>query len=80
MTNDQKEKYLKTMCVGTCKDYRLVGHVPIKLTFLFCKFIEKRNNQTFAKVNGRRKLENSLVVPSIMQMEMKSTLKHFKKR
>ena len=29
---------------------------------MFCRFIEKRNNQIFAEVNGGRKLENGLVV------------------
>ena len=33
--------------------------------FLFCRFIEKRNNQIFAEVNGGKKLENGLVVPCI---------------
>ena len=42
--------------------FALFGHVPIELSFLFCKFFEKRKNQIFAEVNGGRKLENGLVV------------------
>ena len=49
----------------THKDSRLVGDVPVKLSFLFCKLIKKRNNQIFAEVKGGRKLENRLVVPCI---------------
>ena len=30
--------------VGTYKDSRLIGQVPIKLLFLFCNFIEEINN------------------------------------
>ena len=55
-------KIFEDHAVGTYKDSRLVDHVPIKLSFLFCKFIEKRNNQIFAEVNGGRKLGNGLVV------------------
>ena len=59
------EKIFEDHAFGTSQDSRLVGHVPIELSFLFCKFIEKRNNLIFAVVNGERKLENGLVVPSI---------------
>ena len=65
MANESRQKYLKTMLLALIKISRLVGHVPIELSFLFCKFIEKRNNQVFAEVNGGRKLENGLVAPCI---------------
>ena len=65
--HDKREeaKIFEDLAVGTYKDSRLVGHVPIELSFLFCKFVEKRNNQMFAEVNSGRKLENGLVVPCI---------------
>ena len=65
--HDKREeaKIFEDHAVGTYEDSRLVDHVPIELSFLFCKFIEKRNNQIFAEVNGGRKLENGLVVPCI---------------
>ena len=40
--------------IATYKDSRLVGHVPIKLSFLFCELIKKRDNQIFAEVKGGR--------------------------
>ena len=58
-------KIFEDHAVGTYQDSHLVGHAPIKLSFLFCKFVEKRNNQIFAEVNGGRKLENGLLVPYI---------------
>ena len=39
----------------------LVGHVPIKFSFLFYKFIEKNGNKIYAKVRGGR---HGLVVPA----------------
>ena len=64
MCNHDKQEEAKIFedhVVVTCE--HLVGHVPVELYFSFCKFIEKRNNQIFVEVNGRRKLENVLVVP-----------------
>ena len=61
----EEAKIFEDDAVGTYKDSRLVGHVPAELPFLFCKFIEKRNNQLFAKVNDGRKLKNGTVVPCI---------------
>ena len=58
-------KNFEDHAVGTYQDSHSAGHVPIELSFLFCKFIEKRNNQIFAEVNGRRKLENGLAIPCI---------------
>ena len=37
-------KIFEDHAVATCKDNHSVGHVPIKLSFLFSKFTEKRNN------------------------------------
>ena len=68
MCNHDKQegaKIFEDHAVGTYKDIRLVGHVPIELFFLFCKFIEKTNNQIFAEFSSGRKLENGLVVPCI---------------
>ena len=66
-SHDKREeaKIFEDHAVGTYQDSRLVGHVPIELSFLFCKFIEKRNNQIFAEVKGGRKLKNGLAVPCI---------------
>ena len=49
--HDKREeaKIFEDHAVGTYKDSRLVGHVPIELSVLFCKFIEKRSNQIFAE-------------------------------
>ena len=65
--HDKREdaKIFEDHADGTCKDSRLVGHVPIELSFLFCKFIKKRNNKIFAEVNGGRKQEYGLIVPCI---------------
>ena len=68
MCNHDKREEVKIYedhAVGFYKDNRLVGHVPIELCFLFCKFIEKRNIQISAEVNGGRKLGNGFVVPCI---------------
>ena len=53
----EEAKIFEDDAVGTYKNSCLVSRVPIKLSFSFCKFIEKRNNQIFAEANGRRKLE-----------------------
>ena len=63
--NREEAKIFENHAVGTYKDSCLVGHVSIELSFSFRKFIEKRNNQIYAEVNSRRKLENGLVVPCI---------------
>ena len=63
MCNHDKQEEAKIFqdhAIGTYKDSCLVGHVPIELSFLLCKVIEKRNNQIFAEVNSGRKLENDL--------------------
>ena len=49
----EEDKIFEDHAVGTNKDSRLVRNVPIELSLLFCKFIEKRNNQISAQVNGR---------------------------
>ena len=59
----EEAKIFEEYAVGTYKYSRLVCHFLIQL--LFCKFIEKRNNQIFAEVNDDRKLANGLVVPCI---------------
>ena len=65
MCNHDKREEEKISAVGTYKDSRLVDAVPIELSFLFCKFIKKRNNKIFAEVNGGRKQEYGLIVPCI---------------
>ena len=62
MTNKRRQNIFEDHAASTYKDSRLVGQVPIEPSFLFCKFIEKRNNQIFAEANDGRKLENGLVV------------------
>ena len=61
----ERAKIFEDHAVGTYEHSRLVDHVPIELSFLSCKFIEKRNNQIFAEVKDGRKLENGLLVPCI---------------
>ena len=74
----EEAKIFEEYAVGTNKYSRLVCHVLIQLSFLFCKFIEKRNNQIFAEVNGGRKLANGLVVPCIYHVnENKNHIKTF---
>ena len=66
MCNHDKREEVKIFedhVVGTYKDCRLAGYVPIELSFSFFRFIEKRNNQIFAEVDGGRKLKNDSVVP-----------------
>ena len=80
--HDKREeaKIFEDHAVGTYKDSLLVGHVPFELSFLFCKFIKKSNDQIFSEDNGGRKLENDLVVPCIFHVNgIKIILKHFRK-
>ena len=65
--NDKREEanIFEYHAVGTYQDSHLVVHATTELSFLFCKFIEERNNQIFAEVKGRIKLENGLVAPCI---------------
>ena len=68
MSNHDKREETKIFeehAVGTYTHNHLVGHVPIELSFLFCKFTEKRNDQISPDVKGGRKQENGLVVPCI---------------
>ena len=45
-------------------DNKLVGHVPIELSFLIFAFlIARHENKLQVKVTGSRRLENGLVVP-----------------
>ena len=52
MANERRQKLFEDHAFSSYKDSRLVGHVPIELTFLFCKYIEQSNNQIFAEVNS----------------------------
>ena len=61
----EQAKIFEDHAVGTYKHDCLVNRIPIEPSLLFCKFIDKRNSQIFADVNGGRKLENGLVVPCI---------------
>ena len=61
----EEAKTFEGHAVGTQKDSHLVVHVPIKLSSLFCQFIEQRNNEIFVEVNGGRKHKNALVLPCI---------------
>ena len=69
-SHDKREetKIFEDHAVSTYQESHLVGHVPIELSFLFCKFIEKENYQIFAEVNGGRKLDNGLIVQCICQV------------
>ena len=60
----QKAKIFEDHAVDAYKDSCLVSHVSIELSFLFRKFIEKRNKQIFAEVNS----ENGLALPSIYRI------------
>ena len=72
----EESKIFEDHAVGTYQDSRLVGHVTIELSFLFCKFIKERNNQIFAEVKGGRTLKNGLVVPCIYHIN--GNKKHIK--
>ena len=47
------------------RDLKLVGYVPMKLSFLIFTFFQKARseNKVQVKVNGSRKQENGLAVP-----------------
>ena len=54
-------------------DNRLVGHVPMELSFLIFTFLKAhRDNKVQVKVTGSRRLENGLVVPASFIARMTS--------
>ena len=65
--DDRKEaKEHDEYAVGTYleADNKLVGHVPMELSFLIFTFLKARHeNKVQVKVTGSRRLENGLVVP-----------------
>ena len=65
--DDRKEaKEHDEYAVGTYleADNKLVGHVPMELSFIIFPFLKARHeNKVQIKVNGSRRLENGLVVP-----------------
>ena len=65
--DDRKEaKEHDEYAVGTYleADNKLVGHVPMELSFLIFTFLKARHeNNVQVKVTGSRRLENGLVVP-----------------
>ncbi len=65
--DDRKEaKEHDEYAVGTYleADNKLVGHVPMELSFLIFTFLKARHGNTVQfKVTGSRRLENGLVVP-----------------
>ena len=49
---------------------KLVGHVPIELSFLVFTFLRaQEDNQVVVEVTGSRKLENGLVIPGTLNFE-----------
>ena len=60
----EKAKIFEDHAVGAYKDSCLVSYVSIELSFLFRKFIEKKNKQIVAEVNS----ENGLALPSIYRI------------
>ena len=65
--DDRKEaKEHDEYAVGTYleADNKLIGHVPMELSFLIFTFLKARHeNKVKVKVTGSRTLENGLVVP-----------------
>ena len=65
--DDRKEaKEHDEYAVGTYleADNKLVGHVPMELSFLLFTYLKaRRENKVQVKVTGSRRLENILVVP-----------------
>ena len=65
--DDRKEvKEHDEYAVGTYleADNKLVGHVPMELSFLIFTFLKARHeNNVQVKVTGSRRLENGFVVP-----------------
>ena len=52
---------------------KLVGHVPIELSFLLFTFLRAReDNQVVGEVTGSRKLENGLVIPGTFKAVTRS--------
>ena len=52
---------------------KLVGHVPIELSFLVFTFLRAHeDNQVVVEVTGIRKLENDLVIPGTIKAVTRS--------
>ena len=52
---------------------KLVGHLPIKLSFLVFTFLQAHaDNQVVVEVTGSRKLENGLVIPGTFKAVKRS--------
>ena len=52
---------------------KMVGHVPIELSFLVFTFLRAHeDNQVVVEVTGRRKLENGLVIPGTFKAVTRS--------
>ena len=61
--------------VGTIiqESSKLVGHVPIELSFLVFTFLRAHeDNQVVVEVTGSRKLENGLVIPGTFKAVTRS--------
>ena len=81
--HDKREqaKIFEDYAVGTYKDSRLVNHIPIELSFLFCKFIKREITKYLLKSTAEKNWKMAqLYHVFIMQIEIKSKLKHFQKR
>ena len=50
----EEAKIFEDHAVGTYQDSRLVSHVPIGLSFLICKFIEKRITKYLLKSTAEK--------------------------
>lgn len=67
----EKAKLFDDYAVGIYKDEadgeekHLVGHVPIELSFLMCKFLVRKGNDLEFSPTGSRYLEDGLVVPGL---------------
>ena len=74
--DDRKEaKEHDEYTVGTYleADNKLVGHMPMELSFLIFTFLKARHeNKGQVKVTGSRRLENGLVVPASFLARMTS--------
>ena len=68
-----KEHYEYAVGTFIQESSKLVGHVPIELSFLVFTFLRAHeDNQVVVEVTGSRKLENGLVIPGTFKAVTRS--------
>ena len=53
--HDERHEVMQLTSTRESSGEELIGHVPIELSFLFSKFIEKEVNEIVAEIKGGRK-------------------------